>query len=780
MSKFSILFWSVFNFAIVLYSSADAQDMNRIDLGGKWKFRQEGLTKWNDGVVPGCIHLDLMKNGIISDPYFRDNENFVQWVGNTGWEYRKTFLISDTMFKYRHIELVSKGLDTYAKVYLNDSLVISADNMFMDWFANIRPLLKVGANTVRVIFPAIVKENEERYRKLPYKLPGDEKVVCRKAAYHFGWDWGPTLITSGIWKPIYLRYWNFVNVRSVQYIQKKLTDSAAILSAVMVVTSDVADTGTFRITENLNLLAEERISLSSGINVVRFDFSIPNPRKWWPNGLGEPHLYPLKHIVTFGGREVAEGLTNVGLRTIKLVQQMDSAGRSFYFKLNDVPIFIKGANYIPQDNFLPRVSDSAYQELIRSAANAKMNMLRVWGGGVYEKDIFYDLCDQYGILVWQDFMFANAMYPGTPEFIKSIQGEVTQQIVRLRNHPCIALWCGNNEIEEGWKNWGWSKQYKYSVEDSTQIWRNYLTTFGPAINSAVSKFDTLRAYIMSSPRHGWGKKESLSEGDMHYWGVWWGKEPFQIYEKKVGRFMSEFGFQGFPSLTTINKVTLPADRELNSLVLKSHQKHPSGFELIDEYMKRDYRTPKNFESYAYVSQLLQATGMKTAIEAHRRAKPDCMGTLFWQFNDCWPVVSWSARDYFGIGKAFYYQLKNEFATVLVSAVTDSGFCKIYVVSDSLKPFTANLHLSLINFEGKTLFRQNIPVSLEINSSQMVYHYKISDIQSKGDPASMVLLMELFAGDKILARNLKYFVPAKELKLTKPLIRKTSRKSESGY
>lgn len=771
-----ILFFSFFLFQF----SIDAQDINKIDLGGKWKFRQEGLSKWNDADVPGCVHLDLMKNGIISDPYYRDNENFVQWIGNTGWEYKKTFLISDTLFKYRHIELVSKGLDTYASVYLNDSLIISADNMFMDWFANIKPILRIGANTIRVVFPSVVKENADRYQKLPYKLPGDEKVVCRKAAYHFGWDWGPTLITSGIWKPVYIRYWNFVNVRSVQYIQKKLTDSVAIVSAVMVVTSDVPDIGTFRITENSNLLAEERISLSSGINVVRFDFSISNPRKWWPNGLGEPYLYPLQHEVVFAGRIVGKGTTNIGLRTIRLIQQLDSTGRSFYFKLNDVPVFMKGANYIPQDNFLSRVTDSAYRELIQSAVQANMNMLRVWGGGVYEKDIFYDLCDQYGILVWQDFMFANAMYPGTPEFIKSVQGEVTQQIVRLRNHPCIALWCGNNEIEEGWKNWGWSKQYKYSTEDSTQIWRNYLTTFGPAITSAVSRFDTLRPYIMTSPRHGWGRKESLTEGDMHYWGVWWGKAPFENYEKNTGRFMSEYGFQGFPSLTTLNKITLPADRELNSPVLKSHQKHPTGFELIDEYMNRDYRKPKNFESYAYVSQLLQAAGMKTAIEAHRRAKPYCMGTLFWQFNDCWPVISWSAMDYYGMKKAFFYDLKKEFATVLVSAVTDSGYCKIFVVSDSLMSFQANLNLTLLDFHGKSYFKKVIPVNSEKNSSQLIFQSKISDILSTNDLTSLVLSMELVSGNKTIAKNLKYFVPVKDLKLPRPLIRKSVRKIDSGY
>ncbi len=758
----------------------NAQDMNKIDLGGSWKFQRAGSTLWNQGTVPGCVHLDLMKNGTISDPFSRDNEQFIQWIGNTGWEYKKTIMVADTFMKYRHIELVCTGLDTYANVYLNDSLIITADNMFMDWFANIRRHLRIGANTFRIQFPAIVDENKSRYEKLPYKLPGDEKVVCRKAAYQFGWDWGPTLITSGIWKPIYIRYWNYVNVRSVQYIQKKLTDSLASLSAVFIVTSDIADTGQFRISEHNNLLSVKNVALNKGINVVRVDFSIHNPKRWWTNGLGEAYLYPFTHQVTFGGRIVGEATTKFGLRTIQLVQQKDSIGKSFYFKLNEVPVFMKGANYIPQDNFPSRVKDSSYRELIRSASEANMNMLRVWGGGTYEKDIFYNLCDEYGILVWQDFMFANAMYPGSKEFMKSVQGEAVQNIVRLRNHPCIALWCGNNEIEEGWKNWGWQKQYQYSQEDSTSIWQNYLTIFGSAISGAVSRFDTLRPYINTSPRFGWGQKESLTEADMHYWGVWWGKAPFESYNKYVGRFMSEYGFQGFPALTTINKVTLPADRDLKSPVLKSHQKHPVGFETIDEYLKRDYKTPNNFESYAYVSQLLQAEGMKTAIEAHRRAKPICMGTLFWQFNDCWPVISWSCRDYYGNKKASYYWLLNEYATILVSSTIENGNFRVFIVSDSLRQFSAQLNLRLIDFSGKVIMEKSLPVLVQSNSSKIFFDSKVANIIGENNSGKLVMVMEVTAGKKVLARNLKYFVSPKDLNLETPTITKNVRETDTGY
>lgn len=766
--------------SIFILPGLRSQDMNKIDLGGTWKFQKAGTSQWQDGTVPGCIHLDLLKNGTITDPFYRDNEEYLQWIGKIGWEYKKTIMVSDTLLWYKHIELVCTGLDTYANVYLNDSLIITADNMFMEWFANIQKYLKVGPNTFRIQFPSIVTENKSRYDKLPYKLPGDEKVVCRKAAYQFGWDWGPTFITMGIWKPLYIRYWNNVNVRSVQYIQKKLTDSQASLSAVFMVTSDVADSSHFSISDQNQQLVSENVALNKGINVVRLDFNIRNPKRWWSNGLGEPYLYSFTHRVTSAGRVSGEGVTKIGLRTIQLVQQKDSVGSSFYFKLNDVPVFMKGANYIPQDNFPSRVKDSTYRELIKDAAQSNMNMLRVWGGGIYEKEIFYNLCDEYGILVWQDFMFANAMYPGTQEFLRNINREVVQNIVRLRNHSCIALWCGNNEIEEGWQNWGWQKQYNLSKEDSTSIWQSYLTIFGSVISSAVPRFDTLRPYITTSPKFGWGRKESLTKGDMHYWGVWWGKDPFKSYEEKVGRFMSEYGFQGFPAMTTISKFTAPTDRDLKSPVLKSHEKHPVGLETIDEYMKRDFTVPEKFEDYDYVSQLLQAEGMKTAIEAHRRAKPYCMGTLFWQFNDCWPGISWSCRDYYGSKKASFYRLKDEYATVLVSSSIKNENLQVSIVSDSLHPVSAELHLRLIDFTGKELFKKDIPVLIQPNSSKVFFESNLTNILKAGNSIRTVLSMEVTAGEKILAENLKYFAPPKDLNLETPVITRKFSESENGY
>jgi beta-mannosidase len=411
-----------------------------------------------------------------------------------------------------------------------------------------------------------------------------------------------------------------------------------------------------------------------------------------------------------------------------------------------------------------------------------MNMLRVWGGGIYENDVFYDLCDENGIMVWQDFMFACAMYPGNKEFLENVRNEAIQNIVRLRRHPCLALWCGNNEIDEGWKNWGWQKQYGYDAADSAAVYDDYRMIFNSILPGSVRQFDTARAYVPSSPLHGWGRKESLTEGDSHYWGVWWGKEPFQTYEKKVGRFMSEYGFQGFPDFSTIRKYTAPEDRSLRSAVMKTHQKHPTGFETIDEYLLRDFRKPKNFESYAYVSQLLQAKGIVSAIEAHRRAKPTCMGTLYWQLNDCWPVVSWSSRDYYGKKKALHHALPAAFGKVLISPFSENGRVKIAVTSDDMQDHHAEMTVKILDFSGTVHFSQVRTIDIPGNSSGIWYDTLQPALLGELDPKELLLLVTLKGIDHpgLQVKNILYFVAPKELELPISVIKKEVTETSTGY
>jgi beta-mannosidase len=429
---------------------------------------------------------------------------------------------------------------------------------------------------------------------------------------------------------------------------------------------------------------------------------------------------------------------------------------------------MKGANYIPPHSFLPEVSTENYTNLVVQAKNANMNMLRVWGGGVYADDAFYNACDANGILVWQDFMFACAMYPGDTAFLNNVKSEITDNIIRLQNHPSIAIWCGNNENDEGWHNWGWQKQFNYSKEEENQIWKDYEKLFHELIPATLNETlgENQYFYWPSSPSIGWGKKESLTQGDSHYWGVWWGKEPFEMYTQKVGRFMSEYGFQGMPPLSTFKKFTSNLNWENPSI--KAHQKHPTGYETIDEYLVRDYKKPSSFDEYVYVSQLLQAEGMKTAIEAHRRAMPYCMGSLYWQLNDCWPVTSWSSIDFYGNWKAFHYQAKRSFERQLISFEEKNNIVDIFGINEDLSTFYGQLKIELIDFFGRVNWQYETSSFIHPNSSNILNSINLTTLPQL-NPNHMFLKVTLDnSGQK--KEGIYYFVKPKDLQLHQPDIR----------
>jgi len=726
-----------------------------------WQFKKQGDSNWLEAKVPGTVHTDLFQNKIIPDPFFGSNEKQLQWIENEDWQYETTFDISENELKNGNCFLQFDGLDTYAEVSLNGVKILSANNMFRLWKIDVKKLLKVGQNKLEITFNSAVKRGKEAAKKLPYTLPGDEKIFTRKAQYQYGWDWGPRFVTAGIYKKVSLQFWNKAMLTNVKCNQK-LTDKAE-LEFVTEIKSNVA--GQFQLKVNDKT---KDIELKKGLNKVVLDYEILEPKLWWPNGLGEAHLYPfeinlLQNAVSFSKREM-----KIGLRTIELIQKEDAIGKSFSFKVNGKPVFMKGANYIPPDSFLPRATDSVYKSIVKNAKDANMNMLRVWGGGVYADDAFYDACDENGILVWQDFMFACAMYPGDVAFIDNVKNEVIDNVNRLQNHPCIALWCGNNENDEGWHNWGWQKQYKYSVKDSTKIWNDYEKLFHQLIPKTLDGLlsKDKNRYWPSSPSIGWGRKESLTQGDSHYWGVWWGKEPFEMYEKKVGRFMSEYGFQGMPNLETIKTFAANEDLNLESEAIKNHQKHPTGYETINEYMARDYQVPTKFEDYIYVSQLLQAGGMKTAIEAHRRAKPNCMGTLFWQLNDCWPVTSWSSVDYYGRWKALQYQVKRSFENLLLSVKEENSSYDIYIINDDLNSYEGDFEIQMLDFSGKKLLNTFFAGIVSGNSSRVCM--KISKELEKIDFKQQLLLVKFKSKTKSV-ETVYYFAKPKDLQLTKPNI-----------
>ncbi|MBN2348071.1 MAG: glycoside hydrolase family 2 protein, partial [Bacteroidales bacterium] len=512
-------------------------------------------------------------------------------------------------------------------------------------------------------------------------------------------------------------------------------------------------------------------------------FEIKNPKLWWPNGLGEQNLYTVEIQLLKDNAILSQKSSRIGLRTIEVVQEPDSIGKSFYFKVNGHPVFMKGANYIPQDIFVDRVTPDHYKKLIQSAVDANMNMIRVWGGGIYEKDILYDLCDEKGILVWQDFMFSCSMYPVDNEFLENVRQEAINNVKRLRNHPCIAMWCGNNECLSGWKRWGWKDWVikKQGQEVADIIWHGYDTLFHKIIPSVINELDNDRLYWCSSPASGFNEPENWKSGDTHYWGVWWGKEPFSTYTERIGRFMSEFGFQSFPEFGTVKKYSIKEDWDIYSPVMKSHQRSTIGNETIAEYMDRDYKKPKNFEMFLYVNHVLQAEGIRTGIEAQRRSMPHCMGSLYWQIDDCWPVASWSSIDYYGKWKALHYFAKKAFENVLVSPVIENEKIKIFVVSDKLEDLQAKLKLLVIDFEGNIINELEKEINIKQNSSNIYFEEEIAKITKNSKQENSLILVSVFdSTNQILSDNIMYFKSPKDLELPEPTIVTEIETQKNGF
>ncbi len=775
----------------------DAENsVQEISLPSSWEMREVGTTGWQKAVVPGCVHTDLLRNKQIPDPFYRTNEKDLQWIDKKDWEYKTTIEVSDQQLKSDYLELVFKGLDTYADVYLNETKVLVADNMFREWIVDAKPFLHTGKNELRVYFHSPILKGLQLNKENGYKLIGsndqaengglkkDETVssYLRKAPYHFGWDWGPRLVTSGIWRPAFLRVWNNLKVNDFYVEQFSLTDDLAKLGAQVEVQSTKNQKAVIVIENDNLVLAKQTVSLKKGKNDVVVSFQINNPKRWWTNGLGEAYLYKLKAVVTankFEDNQIAE----IGLRTLKLIQKPDSAGHTFYFELNGVPVFAKGENHIPNDMFADRVTKEVYDWEIETAVKSNLNMLRVWGGGIYEDDYFYDLCDRNGILIWQDFMFACGLYPGTDTFLNSVAQEANYQVKRLRNHPCIALWCGNNEIdvavqyynEDG--GWGWKKDYTKAQNE--QIWHNYDTIFNRILPKITSKLTPQIPYWQSSPSSIIPKQHATdtnNNGDVHYWGVWWGKHPFEKFADNIGRFMSEYGFQSFPELESVKKYALPEDYDIESEVMRHHQRSRIGNVTIKEYMDRYYQKPAGFEKFIYVGQVLQAYGIQFAIESHRRAMPHNMGSLVWQINDCWPVASWSSSDYYHRWKALQYEIKRSFEPVIISAWIKDDNTKIAIVSDKLKDINAQLEMTVCDFSGKVLQTRILAVTVKANSVTTVMTEPTANFTDNID--GTYLFFSLKSNDGVLAEKTYFFTQPKNLQLTNPkVISKVEKKGE---
>ena len=750
-------------------------------LNSSWQFTQQGNITNYPATVPGAVHLDLLENKLIVDPYYGNNVVQVQWVENITWVYTLTFdVASSSYLNSDTVELVFEGLDTHANVTLNNQTVLSADNMFRTWIVSVTSLLKQTANVLTVVFQPTPKYDEEIVNSyLPISLPSDTdigRIFSRKAAYHFGWDWGPRLVTCGIWRPVYLQAWNQSRIDNVYYNQTLLNTTLASLN--LTVDLVAAQATTYQIvvlnqdTSAVYYNNTQAFTPSQGAGSLYIPFTISNPTFWWVRNFGNQYLYNITVQISINGTLIDQRTTKVGLRTIELVQEPDDIGTSFYFKINGIPVFAKGGNYIPPDVFMPRVNDSIYEAILGDAVAANYNFIRLWGGGNFEADIFYDICDREGILLWHDFMFANGMYPANTQFLANVEQELIDNVKRLRNHPSIAIWCGNNEIKNGWEDWNYQGNKTDLLRNIIKSW--YDAVFLNLIPNVLQQVDTSRPYWPSSPLHGFGHPESYVEGDNHYYSVWVNNAPIENYTLHVGRFMSEYGMQGLLCMNSIKKFLDPQDIDLNSTAFLNHERGASAYNHIDYYMDNYYKPTNSLENYLYGTQIMQKYAIQTAVEAHRLSKPRNMGTLVWQLNDDWPSFSWAGRDYYGTWKAVHYMLKERYQNILVAVTPSVNKQKtvdynISVLSEKLFDFNATLNVAVLDFNGTYLLNASLPIVITNNSNQVYTTIPASKLTGHNLNRTLIWANISYGFDEKYSETIFYFVRPLYLELAKPNI-----------
>jgi beta-mannosidase len=759
-----------------------AQDVSHA-LEGKWEFRavsktdNADLQNWHPATVPGVVQTDLLANKLIPDPFYRDNDTKLQWIGLTDWEYRTTFQADAATLGHDHVDLVFEGLDTYADVYVNDQAVLHADNMFRRWRVPVKGILKSGPNTLRVVFHSPITSMIPKVKALPYILPaistaintGNEENIAtspytRKAPYQYGWDWGPRYVTEGIWRPIRVETWDALRVENIHIQQQTINKTDAALSAELNIEASRATTASVEITYgSLSGAAfpvvRQTVQLVPGLNKVSVPLHIANPKLWYPNGYGAQDRYQFAAAVRAGKDIAANTSLKTGLRSIELRQEQTKTGKSFEFVVNGIPVFAKGADVIPFDSFPNRVTPEIHRQILEAARDAHMNMVREWGGGYYESDDFYDICDELGILVWQEFMFGGDMVPGGADFQNSVKQEAIDQVTRLRDHPSIVLWCGNNEIETGWVHWGDRQIFKESVSpaDREKVWTDYVVLFHGILAQVIAQYGSPVPYWGSSPSANFeNPPDSQTDGDMHYWQVWHALAPIEMYEKQFPRFMSEYGFQSFPEMRTIRAFATPDDLDIRSATMRDHQKNTGGNERILSYMLRWYPEPKDFPSFVYLSQVLQAEAIKVGAEHLRRQMPNTMGSLYWQLNDCWPVASWASIDYYGRWKALQYYARRFYDDVIVSPYAHDGKVDVYVVSDKLAPLSGTIHTRLLDFTGKVLSEKSQDVQVPAQSSAVYFTLDEKELLGTADPKKSLLVFDLAVGGQQVSRNLMFF------------------------
>lgn len=735
-------------------------DRNKINLNQNWKFsiseKSRGMENipagliepgtWFNAVVPGTIHTDLLNNKMIDDPYYADNETKLNWVAEQDWIYKTEFSI-DTE-KNINYYLVLNGIDTIADVYLNEKKILSCNNMFVKYEKKLNKYLSKEKNELKIYFYSPIKyaESEEtKYGRLPVEL-NSYRAYIRKAQYSFGWDWGPSFPTSGIWRDVYIEKRTSAKIDSIRFDTIKITSAKAKVR----VTLDIICVNKHTLNIKLaDITKDMRIPRSGTYHV---ELTVKNPDPWFPNGEGDQNLYVLAvNLSDKKGNTVDSVSKKIGIRTIELIKR-EKKENTFKLRINGRDIFAKGVNWIPADSFLPRVDNDKYKQLLTLARDANMNIVRVWGGGVYESDYFYELCDELGLLVWQDFMFACGSYPEQKEFVNNVKEEVEQNVKRLQHHPSIALWCGNNENE-----WIWFQKYSpdYTEMPGYKIYHK-------VIPDILNKLDSNRPYHPSSPFGEDKDPNSFNSGNTHQWKIWsmWVDYPQVVKDKSL--FVTEFGFQGPANNDTLEKVIPKENRKTNDRIFEFHNKQVEGPERIWRFLSAHLPVPKNWDDYLYLSQLNQGFALKTCLE-HWRTNGKTNGAFIWQINDSWPVTSWSIIDYNLKPKLAYHFVKNIFSPHLIYFSEKNEIIKVKLQNQFNNEFKGKYRLTVVDtYSGKIIDEQNGKVKMNGGKTDSIYEFKKSNLLN----SNKVIIARLYnTSNELISTNYYHHKPWKHYKIS---------------
>lgn len=746
-----------------------------LSLNGKWQFRNVSENKWYSAVVPGSVCNDLINNNLLEDPYYRDNEYNTLNILKNDFEYKRIFEIDKKFLESEKIELMCYGIDTIADIFINDIIIKKVSDMHRTFCIDIKQYLKYGENSILIYFHSAYMYSLCKHEQDPIHTSVDSIdgfTQIRKAHYMYGWDWGPKIPDMGIWRNIEIHSYTSIKLKDFYITQNHKFSEDLEQNKVIQVDLNIK----LNIEKYIETQAYATISMispkgskfviqkliQSGENNIKL--IINNPEIWTPNGYGEQNLYDVYINIKTQHTEINKEF-QIGLRTIKLKTIENEYGKSFEFCVNGISIFAMGANYIPEENILSRCNRQRTEKLIKHCIKANYNCIRVWGGGYFCDDYFYELCDKYGIIVWQDLLFACGKYKLTDEFLENIIEETKDNMTRIRHHACMALWCGNNEIEWGWASWD-------NFKDMFAMKADYIKQFEYILPNIAKQIDPETSYWLSSPSSGgsFDDPNDMSRGDVHYWEVWHGLKPFTEYRKFLFRFCSEFGFQSFPCLKTIKTFTEPDDRNIFSYIMEQHQKNGSANGNILFYLSNNFKYPDNFENLLYISQLLQAEAIKYGVEHWRANRGICMGALYWQVNDCWPVASWSSIDYYGRWKALHYYAKKFYSPILLSAIDNQKKVVFNVSNETLLDQDVKIIWKIIKNTGKIINNEEInllvPKLSAVNTKCLDFS---NDIPSIKEEFETLLYYKLIINNKEISSNTLLFTKSKYFKFLNPNI-----------